>query len=139
MNNLCKHNYGGFTLVEALVSTVIFCSAAIVIMAISARCMSGTRQDRIYETAWQLLDRQLTAVSYVGIDEYKKLGVMQGNFKSTDIDYRWTINARPSTVTGVDEVQMTVLWLEQKKSHSISLDTRMRSIIPAESNSVMGK
>jgi prepilin-type N-terminal cleavage/methylation domain-containing protein len=139
MNNRYTRNRKGFTLVEALVSTVIFCSAAAVIMAISARCMSNAHQDRIYEMAWQLLDRQLAAVSYVGIDEYKKLGVMEGTFTNTDIEYRWSINAEPSTVTDIDEVRMSVLWLEQKKTHSISLDTRMRSTLPTESNSVMSK
>jgi Tfp pilus assembly protein PilV len=122
----------GFTLTEALLSTVIFCGAATVIMAVSARCMDRTRENRCYEIAWQLLDRQLTAVSYVGIDEYKKQGIMQGTFKGTDPEYNWAIQATASTVSSVDDVQIVVSWSEKSKQHAVSLMTRMRSVLPSD-------
>ncbi|MHC4485650.1 MAG: type IV pilus modification PilV family protein [Planctomycetota bacterium] len=70
-----KRNNRGFTLVETVAASAILCGAVLTVGAISTRSLSGTRLNRRYEMATALIDKQLSLIDYVGIDEFIELGV----------------------------------------------------------------
>ena len=65
-----KNTKNGFTLIETIVASTILCGSVLTISAICSKALSNTRLNRQYETALLLVDRQLSLIDYVGIDEF---------------------------------------------------------------------
>ena len=70
----------GFTLVETIVASTILCGSVITITAICTNALTNTRLNRQYEAALSLVDRQLSLIDYIGIDEFLELGALEGEF-----------------------------------------------------------
>ena len=63
-----RQNRSGFTLIEAIVASLILCASIMALGAISTRSLVGTRLNRQYEKAASLAQRQLQTIYYIGID-----------------------------------------------------------------------
>lgn len=113
----------GFTLVETILASIILCGAVLAIGAISTRCLSETRLNRQYEVAAALLDKQLTMIDYVGIENFIELGRMEGEFEDFEPGYYWKVVTASQAIDNLYQVNITVTWVERNRPCSISVDT----------------
>jgi len=123
-----KRNKRGFTLVETVAASAILCGAVLTVGAISTRSLSGTRLNRRYEMAAALIDKQLSLIDYVGIDEFIELGQMEGVFKEVEPEYHWEVVTEYQDIDSLYLVTITVSWVEQNRPYSISADTMFEGI-----------
>lgn len=113
----------GFTLVETILASIILCGAVLAIGAISTRCLSETRLNRQYEVAAALLDKQLTMIDYVGIENFIELGRMEGELEDFEPGYYWKVVTASQGIDNLYQVNITVGWVERNRPYSISVDT----------------
>lgn len=118
-----KQQYG-FTLVEALVAGVILSGAVMTLAGLSSRCLSRTRFNQEYEQAWQVLDRQLTLIDMMGIDEFVKEGITEGEIPGLDRQeqprYRWQADIQSEPENYLYLVTMRIQWRLDHTWHTIS-------------------
>lgn len=123
-----KANRKGFTLIEAAVASTILCGAVLTVGAISTSSLSGTRLNRQYEVAASLIDKQLSLIDYIGIDEFIELGQMEGSFEEIEPGYHWEIFTEYQDIDSLYLVTITVTWVDHKRPYSISVDTMLNGI-----------
>jgi len=123
-----KTNRKGFTLVEAAVASTILCGAVLTVGAISTSSLRGTRLNRQYETAVSLIDKQLSLIDYVGIDEFVELGQMEGDVTEVEPGYHWEVVTEYQDIDSLYLVTITVSWVEHNRPYSISVDTMLDGI-----------
>ena len=121
-------NKKGFTLVETIVASTILCGAVLAIGAICAQSLSGTRLNRRYETALTLIDRQLSLIDYLGIDEFIAIGQMEGSFEEYAPGYTWRVMTQYEDIDSLYLVTITVSWIEHNRIHSVSMDTMLDGV-----------
>lgn len=118
----------GFTLVETIVASTILCGAVLTIGAICSRSLTGTRLNRRYETALTLIDRQLSLIDYVGIDEFIAIGQIQGSFENYAPGYSWSIVTQYEDIDSLYLVTITVSWLEHNRPYSVTIETMLDGV-----------
>lgn len=123
-----KTNRKGFTLVEAAVASTILCGAVLTVGAISTNSLSGTRLNRQYEVAASLIDKQLSLIDYIGIDEFIDLGQMEGSFEEIEPGYHWEVVTEYQDIDSLYLVTITVTWVDRKRPYSLSVDTMLDGI-----------
>jgi Zn-dependent alcohol dehydrogenase len=117
--------HGGFNLVEALVATVILSSAVLTLGAIGTNALSGTRLHRHYEVAAALIDKQLTLIDYLGIDQFIEAGQMEGIVEELEPGYVWSVTTEYQGVDNLYLVGITVSWLEGSRPYRVSAQTML--------------
>ncbi len=115
----------GFTMIETVVASAILCGAVLTVGAISTRSLTGTRINRRYETALTLIDKQLSLIDYVGIDEFIDSGQTEGDFEDYDPGYHWKVATLYEEIDSLYLVTITVSWIEHNRPYSISVDTML--------------
>jgi len=120
-----KTNNKGFNLVETIVASVILSGAVLTVGTISTRSLIGTKLNRQYEVAASLIDKQLTLVDFIGIDEFIELGQMEGYFEEPEPGYHWEIVTEYQDIDSLYLVVITVSWVERNRPYSISVDTML--------------
>jgi len=120
-----KTNNKGFNLVETIVASVILSGAVLTVGAISTRSLTGTKLNRQYEVAASLIDKQLTLIDFIGIDEVIELGQMEGYFEEPEPGYNWEIVTEYQDIDSLYLVTITVSWVERNRPYSISVDTML--------------
>ena len=120
-----KRNSKGFNLVETLVAGAILSGAVLTVGAISTRALTATRLNRQYETAASLIDKQLSLIDYMGIDQFVELGQTEGVFENFEPGYQWQATTE---YQGVDSLYLvtltlTVTWVDRNRPYSISAQT----------------
>lgn len=123
-----KTNKKGFSLIETLVASAILSGAVLTIGAISTMSLSGTRVNRRYETALSLIDKQLSLIDYVGIDEFVELGQMEGDFEEVEPGYHWEVTTEYQEIDSLYLVTITVSWVDGRRPYSLSVDTMLNGI-----------
>ncbi len=123
-----KINKKGFSLIETLVASAILSGAGLTIGAISTMSLSGTRVNRRYETAFSLIDKQLSLIDYVGIDEFVELGQMEGDFEEVEPGYHWEVATEYQDIDSLYLVTITVSWVDGNRPYSLSVDTMLNGI-----------
>jgi prepilin-type N-terminal cleavage/methylation domain-containing protein len=118
----------GFTLVETIVASTILCGAVLTIGAICSRSLTGTRLNRKYETALTLIDRQLSLIDYVGIDEFIAIGQMEGNFEDYTPGYTWRVITQYEDIDSLYLITITVSWLEHNRTHRVTVETMLDGV-----------
>ena len=127
MNRILK-NKKGFSLVETLVASVILSGAVLTLGALSTVSVRGTRVNRRYETAVSLLDKQLSLIDYIGIDEFIELGQMEGVFEGYEPAYHWQVETEYQNIDSLYLVKITVSWVDGNRPYSISTDTMLDGV-----------
>ena len=123
-----RRRRGGFTLVEALASTVILCIVVLTFGALSSRALSVTRLNRNYEAALLLADKQLTLIDYMGVESFVEMGRSNGMFKGPGQVYYWQIDTESLGIDNLYTVRVTVSWSYLNRPYSVSLDTRINGL-----------
>jgi hypothetical protein len=117
--------HGGFNLVEALVATVILSGAVLTLGAIGTNALSGTRLHRHYEVAAALIDKQLTLIDYLGIDQFIEAGQTEGIVEELEPGYVWSVTTEYQGVDNLYLVGITVSWLEGSRPYRVSAQTML--------------
>jgi len=120
-----KRNNRGFNLVETVVASIILSGAVLTVGAVSTRSLSGTRLNRQYEIAASLIDKQLSLIDYIGIDEFIELGHMEGVFEEFEPGYHWEVSAEYEGIDNLYLLSITVSWVERNRPYSISVETML--------------
>ncbi len=123
-----KINKKGFSLIETLVASAILSGAVLTVGAISTMSLSGTRLNRQYEMAASLIDKQLSLIDYVGIDEFIELGRMEGVFEEIEPGYHWEVITEYQDIDSLYLVTLTVSWINGNRPYSLSVDTMLDGI-----------
>ena len=123
-----KTNKKGFSLIETLVASAILSGAVLTLGAISTMSLSGTRLNRRYEMALSLIDKQLSLIDYVGIDEFVELGQMEGDFEEVEPGYHWEVVTEYQDIDSLYLVTITVSWVDGRRPYSLSVDTMLDGI-----------
>ncbi len=123
-----KTNKKGFSLIETLVASAILSGAVLTVGAISTMSLSGTRLNRRYEMALSLVDKQLSLIDYVGIDEFVELGQMEGDFEEVEPGYHWEVVTEYQDIDSLYLVTITVSWVDGRRPYSLSVDTMLNGI-----------
>jgi len=123
-----KINKKGFSLIETLVASAILSGAVLTLGAISTMSLSGTRLNRRYEMALSLIDKQLSLIDYVGIDEFVELGQMEGVFEEIEPEYHWEVATEYQDIDSLYLVTITVSWVDGRRPYSLSVDTMLDGI-----------
>lgn len=123
-----KINKKGFSLIETLVASAILSGAVLTVGAISTMSLSGTRLNRRYEMAVSLIDKQLSLIDYVGIDEFVELGQTEGVFEDIEPEYHWEVVTEYEDIDSLYLVTITVSWVDGNRPYSLSVDTMLDGI-----------
>lgn len=120
----------GFTLIETIVASTILCGSVLTITAVCSKALINTRLNRQYETALSLVDRQLSLIDYVGIDEFIDLGEFDGEFdeEKYGLRYSWEANCQYENLDDLYYVTVTVSWVDNNRPYSVSVDTMLDGI-----------
>ena len=127
MNRAIK-NKKGFSLIETLVASAILSGAVLTLGAISTMSVSGTRLNRRYEVAASLIDKQLSLIDFIGIDEFIELGQMEGVFEGYEPTYYWEVVTEYQDIDSLYLVTITVSWIDGNRPYSISVDTMLDGV-----------
>lgn len=118
--------FKAFSLLEMVVASTILSMAVVTITSLSIKSMTATRLNQERETAWELIDRQLTMIEYIGIDSFMESDQMSGQFGDemtpgpvytwqamvTDEDYDWLYN-----------VMIQMSWGPENRQHQLTAAT----------------
>jgi Tfp pilus assembly protein PilV len=115
----------GFTLVETILAAIILCAAVLALGAISTRSLNETKLNRQYEVAMVLVDRQLTWIDYIGVEDFVELGQMEGEFEEVEPEYRWQVVTESQDTDSLYKVNVTVSWVQRNRPYSISVNTML--------------
>jgi Tfp pilus assembly protein PilV len=118
-----KRNSKGFNLVETLVAGAILSGTVLTVGAISTRALTGTKLNRQYETAASLIDKQLSLIDYMGIDQFVELGQTEGVFEDFEPGYQWQATTEYQGVDSLYLVTLTVTWVDRNRPYSLSAQT----------------
>jgi hypothetical protein len=118
-------HHAGFNLVEALVATVILSGAVLTLGAIGTNALSSTRLHRHYEAAAALIDRQLSLIDYMGIDQFVQAGQTEGVVEEGEPAFRWSVATEYQGTDNLYLVSLTVTWLEGSRPYSVVAQTML--------------
>jgi hypothetical protein len=136
LENLTRNNTGtsgalfltGFTLVETITASAILCGAVLTLVAITTRSLTGTRLNRQYEIAASIIERQLSLLDYIGIDEFIEIGRAEGVVEDFEPGYHWEISTEYQGIDSLYLVTITVTWVERNRPYSVSVQTRLNGM-----------
>jgi prepilin-type N-terminal cleavage/methylation domain-containing protein len=123
-----KRNKRGFTLVEMIAASSILSGAVLVLVAITTRSMTDTRLNRQYEIAASIIEKQLSLLDYVGIDEFIELGRADGVVEDLEPGYHWEATTEYQGIDSLYLVTITVTWMERNRPYSVSVQTRLNGM-----------
>ncbi|MCK4628457.1 MAG: type II secretion system protein [Sedimentisphaerales bacterium] len=105
----------GFTMIEALLSSLILAVGAVVICGLSQRCTVNNVRGWEYEQAYRLLDECLDTVASGQDQPVSAANSIEGNFGDRYPNFRYQIDVKPTTranlaAVGLYEVTGIVDW-----------------------------
>src|SRR4030042_405579 len=118
----------GFTLVETVTASTILCGAVLTLVAITSRSLNATRLNRQYEIAASIIDKQLSLLDYVGIDDFIELGRAEGVVEDFEPGYRWEIDTEYQGIDSLYLVTITVTWVERNRPYNFSVQTLLNGM-----------
>lgn len=129
-----NRNDKGFSLIEMIVASIILSLAVVSICAVSTKSMTAVKSNREYEVAWDLLDRQMTMIDYVGIEEFLNQGQMSGQLGGGDSDgnsgamHYWSVKCEEGEYNYLYNVQVTISWGAENAMRSITAATVLNGV-----------
>ncbi|MBC8218462.1 MAG: hypothetical protein H8E73_08360 [Planctomycetes bacterium] len=131
----------GFSLVETLVAGTILSGTVLAVIATSTMSIGTTRLNRQYETAASLIEKQLSLIDFIGIDDFVDTGTLEGVFEDYEPAYHWQVETEYQDIDSLYKVTITVTWLDRNRPRSLTVDTMLNgqsTYIEVESESDTG-
>ena len=85
----------GFTLIEALLSSLILAVGAVVICSLSQRCVVNNVRGWEYEQGYRLVDERLDWVLAEGVGKLAGEEIIRGDFPRRYPDYKYEVKIEP--------------------------------------------
>jgi len=126
----------GFNLVETMVASVILSGAVLAVGAISSGALTDTRLNRHYEVAASVIDKQLTLIDSVGIDQFIELGQSEGVIEELEPGYSWAVSTQYQGIDNLYLVTITVRWLERNRPRQLVAQTMLNGASTAAVSTV---
>ncbi len=115
----------GFSLVEALMATLILSGSVLALATISTNALTDTMRNRHYEEVAAVIDQQLSMIDYVGIDQFLKLDQAEGDSEDFGTTYHWTASTEYEGTDNLYIVTITVTWVERNRPYSVTAQTML--------------
>ncbi len=115
-----------FSLVETIVAAVLLSGGVVAISAISTNSFRGVKLNRENELAWDLLDKQLTLIDFMGIDAFIESGETTGLFEDEGQEnptHYWDVELTEMENDYLYSVNIIVGWDEGSRPRTVSLTT----------------
>ena len=113
----------GFILLEAMLASFLLGLAVFALCGINSRAMIESREIDMSEVAIQVLDKQMTLIEVMGIDDFIDAGVLEGVNEDFNTPFKWRVSLSEEDVGSLYLVEMTVFWLSGKNPRSVSAST----------------
>lgn len=135
-----KKSVGGFSLVEVIVASIILSTSVVALCAIGNKSMTGVKRNREYEQAWELMDKQLTMISMMGIDQFLEEDQMEGQLgrestlqaqsgeETSQASHYWKAEVVEGEADNLYEVKLSISWGRQNRPRSIYASTRFNGV-----------
>jgi len=123
-----KRNKKGFNLVETIVASTILSGAVLALGTIGTRSLIGARLNRQYEVAASLINKQLSLIDYVGIDQFVEMGQLEGEFPDLEPGYQWEVTSEYQDIDSLYLIRITVTWLERNRPYSLTVETMLDGV-----------
>ena len=120
-----RTNKGGFTLIEALFSSLILAVGAVVVCGLSRQCVQNTVRGLEYEQGYRLLDECLDKVLAAEVGKLAQQETIHGDFGSRYERYKYELNIVPTDDVGLYRVTATVGWDVQGQQYQVQAMTLM--------------
>ncbi|MBN1126379.1 MAG: hypothetical protein JXA82_15345 [Sedimentisphaerales bacterium] len=126
MKRNARHNGKAFSLIEMVAASTILSLGVITLCSLSVRNVTRIHDNQKEEMAWDILDRQMAMIDYVGIDSFVELGQLEGTLGSGDSplgEYQWQAALQEGDYIGLYEVTMVISWGSERHKKAISAST----------------
>jgi type II secretory pathway pseudopilin PulG len=120
-----KRNRKSFTLIETIAATLLLGLSVVVLTGISVNSLRTARSITMDEQAWDLADRQLTMVDFIGVGNYLLSGPTEGTFEGDGATFGWTLGISETSLDFLYDVTVTVRWMQQQRHKQIEAQTRL--------------
>ena len=114
----------GFTLIEALVGSLIFAVGAVVICGLSHRCIVNNVRGREYEQAYRLLDECLEKAS-TELDDLVQKEKVESDFQGRYPEYKYSLAIERTDTANVYSITAEVFWYVIDEKYSVKTQTFM--------------
>ena len=105
---------------------MLLSGGVVAVSAISTKSFQGVKLNRENELAWDLLDKQLTLIDFMGIDAFVESGETTGMFEGEggqDPTHYWDVQVSPLEIDYLYTVNIVVGWGAGKRLREVSLTT----------------
>lgn len=117
-------HHRGFSLVETIIAGMILSGAVLTLGAISTNALTDTGLNRHYAVAAALIDKQLSFIDYIGIDQFVETGQTDG-VEEFEPGYQWHVTTEYQGTDNLYLVTITMTWAEGRRSHSLTVQTML--------------
>jgi Tfp pilus assembly protein PilV len=117
--------WAGFSLVETLAASVILSASVLALGAISMDAVGHVRLNRHYEVAASLIDKQLTLIDCVGIDQFVEKDQMSGVFEQFEPGYQWEASTEYQGTDDLYLVTITITWMDGNQPYKVTAQTML--------------
>ncbi len=103
----------GFTLVEALAASVILALVVATVSGLSGKSIAQARKSSHYQQAWQMLDRQMTMISNMGVEDFLIQGVTSGELPApggAETTYYWQAEMTDLDMDDLYDLTVMISW-----------------------------
>ena len=113
----------GFTLIEALVGSLILAIGAVVICGLSYRCMINNKRGVEYEQACRLLDECLDTAAAGSLEELIRTKRIEGDFGERHPNFKYILEAVEVENRQLHRVTATVKWTVGREEYQVQTTT----------------
>ncbi len=121
-SNRC-HKTSGFTLLEVMIALAIIGTVLVTCLGLTNRCIRSNEEVQRITCAIMLAQDKMAelenAADQNGIDNIETQGIWAQPYSQ----YRWQIIFSDTPVAGVQQVNVAILWGDQKNNEGVSLDS----------------
>ena len=114
----------GFTLVEALVSSLILAAGVVVIGGLTQRCAHTAVRGLEYEQAYRLLDETLDRVTALGLPASDE-PIVRGDFGPRHPAYHYQLHITPAQIPDLYDVTAHVQWHAGQHQYQVTAATQI--------------
>ena len=112
------NNQGGFTLLEVMVALAIIATVLVVMLGLVQRNILTNERLQKMTRATLLAKQKMAEVENKLISSTDTL---EGTFEAPNQDYRWHIVYTPTPITGIQQIDLSVIWGNEKDNELVTL------------------
>ena len=114
-----------FTLVEAVVATIILGAALATLLGLTARAVGSQSRGEHLATASMLADNRLSLVLAVGPEGYPAAFDMEGPCEMPFESYAYEMTIEPNGSTDPFDVAATIMWMQGGRERTLTVETKI--------------